>query len=135
MKKTILLLSCLLFLPIHLYAAELANDGATDWRIVLPDEATIVEKTAARELFEHLQLVTGADFQTVIEKDVPADGKGLIFVGNTAKAPKKDYKFDEILIKMDGGNLVLSGHERRGLPVRGLLVSAGRRGHSLVGAH
>jgi len=114
MKRILLLLSCLLFLQPHLHAAQLAKDGTTNWRIVLPNEPTIVEKTAARELSEHLTLVTGADFPTVTEKDVPAGGKSFIFIGNTAKAPKKDYKFDEILIRMDGGNLVLAGHEKRG---------------------
>ena len=114
MKRILLPLFCLLFLQTYLYSAELAKDGATAWKIVLPENATIVEKTAARELAEHLKLVTGADFPTVAEKDAPADGKSLIFVGNTAKAPKKEYKFDEILIKLDGGNLILAGHEKRG---------------------
>lgn len=114
MKRTLLLLLCLLFLQTDVYSAELAKDGATGWKIVLPDEPTIVEKTAARELSEHLKLVTGADFQTIAEKDVPAGRSSLIFVGNTAKAPKKDYRFDEILIKMEGGNLILAGHEKRG---------------------
>jgi hypothetical protein len=114
MKKTLLLSFGLLFLQTCLYSAELAKDGVTGWRIVLPDEPTIVEKTAARELAEHLKLVTGADFQTTAEKDVPADGASLIYVGNTTKAPKKDYKFDEILIQMDGGNLILAGHAKRG---------------------
>jgi hypothetical protein len=114
MKNILVLLFCLLFVQTHLHSAELAKDGATDWKIVLPNEPTIVEKTAARELSEHLKLVTGADFQTLAENDVPADGRSLIFVGNTAKAPKKDYKFDEILIKMDGGNLILAGHQKRG---------------------
>ena len=114
MKRTLRPLLCLLFLQTALYSAELATDGATGWKIVLPDEPTIVEKTAARELSEHLKLVTGADFQRIAERDVPADGETLIFVGNTAKAPKKDYKFDEILIEMDGGNLILAGHGKRG---------------------
>ena len=114
MKRTLLPLFCLLFLQTYLYSAELAKDGTTTWKIVLPDEPTIVEKTASRELSEHLKLVTGADFKTIAEKDVPVDGKSLILVGNTAKAPKKDYKFDEILIKMDGGNLILAGHQKRG---------------------
>lgn len=48
----------------NLHSAELARDGATKWKIVLPDEPTIIEKTAVRELSEHLELVTGADFQT-----------------------------------------------------------------------
>ncbi|MBM4092426.1 MAG: DUF4838 domain-containing protein, partial [Planctomycetes bacterium] len=111
--KTILL-SCLLFLPAVSYSAELAKDGATVWKIVLPDEPTLVEKTAARELSEHLKLVTGADFPTIAERDVPAGGQSLICVGKTAKAPKKEYRFDEILIATDGGNLILAGHEKRG---------------------
>jgi hypothetical protein len=114
MKKTLPLLFCLLLLPTDLHSAELAKDGATAWKIVLPDEPTIVEKTAARELSGHLKLVTGANFPTIAEKDVPAGGRSLIFVGHTAQAPKKDYKFDEIFIKMDGGNLVLAGHKKRG---------------------
>lgn len=93
---------------------ELARDGSTAWRIVLPCEPTIVEKTAARELAAHLNRVTGAAFQTIAERDAAADGKSLIFVGRTAKAAKKDWKFDEILIAADGGNLVLAGHEKRG---------------------
>ena len=113
MRRTLLLSFGLLVLQTYLYAAELTKEGATGWRIVLPDEPTMVEKTAARELTEHLKLVTGTDFQTIAEKEVPADGKSLIFVGHTAKAPKKDYKFDEILIRMDGGNLILAGHEKR----------------------
>jgi len=114
MKRTLLFVLCLPFLQTGLYSAELARDGATGWKIVLPAEPALVEQTAARELAEHLKLVTGADFPTLAEQDAPADGTSLIFVGNTAKAPKKDYKFDEILIKLDGGNLILAGHEKRG---------------------
>ena len=114
MRRALVPLFCLLFCQAPLYAADLTKDGATAWRIVLPDEPTVVEKTAARELAEHLKLVSGADFQTIAEKDAAAGGGSLIYLGNTAKAPKKDYKFDEILIKMEGGNLVLAGHEKRG---------------------
>lgn len=114
MKRTLLPLLGLLLLSTYSYSAELAKDGATGWKIVLPNEPTIVEKTAARELAEHLKLVSGATFPTIAEKDAPAGGKSLVFIGNTGKAPKKDYKFDEILIKMDGGNLILAGHQKRG---------------------
>ena len=114
MKRLILLLSCLLFWQAALQSAELAKDGTTAWKIVLPDEPSIVEQTAARELSEHLKQVTGTDFPTASEKDVPADATSLIFVGNTDKAPEKEYRFDEILIRMDGGNLILAGHEKRG---------------------
>lgn len=114
MIRALLALSCLLAAQTTLYSADLARDGTTCWKIVLPDEATAVEKTAARELSDHLKLVTGADFPTIAESDPLAGGQSLIFVGDTAKAPKKDYQFDEILIRMDGGNLVLAGHRKRG---------------------
>ncbi len=114
MKKTLFLLCCFLVPQTNLFSAELAKDGATGWKIVLPNEPTPVEKTAARELSEHLKLVTGANFPTIAEKDVPADGKSFVWIGRTSKAPKKAYKFDEILIKFDAGNLILAGHEKRG---------------------
>ncbi len=114
MRRALVALVCLLSLPTSLVAVELAKDGATAWKIVLPNRPTTVEKTAARELAEHLKQVTGAEFPTVAESEAAPGGKSLIFVGNTAKAPRKDYRFDEIAVKMDGGNLVLAGHERRG---------------------
>ncbi len=114
MKRAVALLCGLLLAQPGARCAELAKDGATDWRIVLPDAPTIVERTAARELAEHLRQVTGADFPTIAEHEAPAGGTSLIFVGNTAKEPRKDYAFDEILISLDGGNLILAGHPRRG---------------------
>lgn len=114
MTRTVFLLVAMWWLPMGLHSAELAKDGATAWKIVLPDVPTIVEKTAARELSEHLKLVTGAEFRTIAERDVRAGGRSLIFIGDTAKAPKKEYRFDEILIHIDGGNLILAGHKKRG---------------------
>jgi hypothetical protein len=114
MKTFFFPLFCLLLFCTDLDAADLATGGATRWKIVLPNEPAIVEKTAARELAQHLKLVTGAEFPTIAEKDLSAQGRSLIFVGNTARAPRKDYKFDEILIRMDRGNLILAGHPKRG---------------------
>lgn len=113
-KRIAPLACCVLFFASGLPAAELARDGRTAWKIVLPDAPNAVERTAARELAEHLTQVTGADFPRIAEKDAPAGGKSLIFIGRTAKAPKKDYRFDEILIQVDGGNLILAGHAKRG---------------------
>ena len=114
MKKTLLLAIVLLISPAILQSAELVHNGVTAWKIVLPQQPTIVEKTAARELSEHMKLVSGAEFPIVIENDVPVGGRSLIFIGHTTKAPKKEYKFDEILMRMEGGNLVLAGHPQRG---------------------
>lgn len=109
MQKTLtcLLLTILVIIPSILNAA-------TNWRIVLPDEPSPVENTAAKELQLHLQKVTGDDFPITAEKDVPGDLKSAIFVGNTSKSPKKKFAFDEIFIQSKKGNLILSGHSRRG---------------------
>ena len=50
MRRALVALVCLLSLPTSLVAVELAKDGATAWKIVLPNRPTTVEKTAAREL-------------------------------------------------------------------------------------
>ena len=50
MQRSVYLLFSLLLSATYLYSAELARDGATVWKIVLPDEPTMVEKTAAANL-------------------------------------------------------------------------------------
>jgi len=82
MNRIALLCIGLICISTCAYSADLAKDGTTGWKIVLPDEPTIVETTAARELSDHLKLVTGAGFPTIPEKDVPADGRSFIFIGN-----------------------------------------------------
>jgi len=52
MKRTLLLAIVLLIPPAILQSAELVHNGVTAWKIVLPRQPTIVEKTAARELSE-----------------------------------------------------------------------------------
>lgn len=112
MNRFAVLLCCLLSCQSR--AVELANHGTTPWKIVLPNAPAPVERTAARELAEHLKLVTGADFPVVSERDVPPDGRSLLCIGNTARAPRREYRFDEILIRLEGGNLILAGHPQRG---------------------
>lgn len=114
MKRTLPLVLCLLLPQASLFSADLAKVGRTDWRIVLPDQPSLVEKTAAAELADHLHQVTGAEFATILEKEASADAKSLIFVGKTSRAPKKEYQFDEVLIQISDGNLILAGHEKRG---------------------
>ncbi len=104
----------------------LAEAGKTAWKIVLPEMPSVVEKTAARELGEHLKLVTGADFPTISETELNVDKnsegntkrKKLIFVGKTRAGSElvgeKKFQFDEIFIRAHQGNLYLNGHERRG---------------------
>ncbi|MDR0703991.1 MAG: DUF4838 domain-containing protein [Planctomycetaceae bacterium] len=105
------------------FAAEtltLSTDGKTNYVIVLPAEATPVEQTAAKELKQHLDTVTGADFVIVKESEVDT-AKPQIVVGNSKRTkellPEIDVAkipYDGIIIKSIGQNLVLIGHPQRG---------------------
>jgi len=106
-----------------LSAAEsltLSKEGKTDYLIVFPAEATVVERTAARELKHHLDAVTGADFPSVSEADADATKPWLI-VGNATRVkellPDLDIAkipYDGIVIKSVGKNIVFAGHPQRG---------------------
>ena len=113
-----------LFLFVHnVSAAELlvlSKNGKTDYVIVLSAEPTAVERTAAKELKQHLDAVTGADFAIVPETEINA-AKPQIVVGNSKRLkellPNLDVAkipYDGIVIKTVGKNLVLAGHPQRG---------------------
>jgi len=98
----------------------LARDGRTDYVIVIPDKATPVERTAARELQEHLEAVTGAMLPVAPEADTPMD-KPRVALGDGATTRKllaglslESLSPDAIVIRSVGRDLVLAGHPRRG---------------------
>lgn len=98
----------------------LTRDGRTDYAIVLPNEPTPVERTAARELREHLAEATGAVLPVVGEGESPG-GKPRIVVGHGALTRRLlpelrpgELSPDAIVIKTVGRDLVLAGHPRRG---------------------
>lgn len=102
-------------------AAEvwLARDGQAAATIVVSAAATAVERTAAQELQQHLEKVTGASFP-VVSEETPKSGPRLL-VGNTVAsrrlAPDFDpakAAYDSILLKTVGDDLILTGHPRRG---------------------
>ena len=63
----------------------LSNDGITKYVIVIPDSPTIVETTAASELKEHLEQITGAEFVVLHESEVKSPHR-LLIVGNSKLA-------------------------------------------------
>ena len=102
----------------------LSNDGITKYVIVIPDSPTIVETTAASELKEHLDQITGAEFVVLHESEVKSPHR-LLVVGNSKLArtllPGVDadkLPYDGIVIETIGDNIVLLGH-----PVRGTLYA------------
>jgi hypothetical protein len=79
-----------------------------------------LEQTAAKELKQHLDVVTGADFAIAKESGVD-NTKPQIVVGNSKRTkellPELDVAkipYDGIVIKSVGKNLVLLGHPQRG---------------------
>jgi hypothetical protein len=111
------------FTALALPSAEtltLSTDGKTNYTIVLPAEATPLEQTAAKELKQHLDTVTGVDFAIVTESEIDVV-KPQIVVGNSKRTkellPEIDVAkipYDGIVIKTVGKNLVLLGHPQRG---------------------
>jgi hypothetical protein len=98
----------------------ISRDGTSEYVIVLPAEPTPVERTAARELQEHLTKVTGATLPITSDKEVAA-GVPRFVIGNgpltRSLLPDCDPDAlppDAIRIKTTGRDIVLAGHPRRG---------------------
>ena len=75
MKPIACALGLLLAAATMLTAEEipLARDGTSSYCIVLPANPDAVQKTAARELQEHLARVTGATLKVASETEVAVD--------------------------------------------------------------
>lgn len=78
----ILLLLCC---GVEARAARFASSGRTQHRIVLPDDATAVERNAAAELMDYLSRSTGAVFSVISETAHLDDDRPGIYVGSTRK--------------------------------------------------
>ena len=85
--------------------------------VVYSAEATGAEKTAVRELVNHLTAVLGRQVSAVREDAGPASGR-LIYVGRTAFAAKHaeiaKFQPEESLIRSVGKDLVITGGRPRG---------------------
>ena len=88
----------------------LANEGVTEYVIVLRDEATVAEQTAAQELRVHLEAVTGARFEVVTGE---APGKGL-YIGGSEGLGVDQLGADGIRIYSKGDSIHFDGQGARG---------------------
>ena len=98
----------------------LTAEGRSEYVIVLPREPRPVEATAAREMQEHLQAVTGASLPIVGEDDAPEGGPRLV-IGDSALARRLlpdvtvgELAHDAVVVRTVGRDLVFVGHPRRG---------------------
>jgi hypothetical protein len=99
-------------------AFTVARDGKATCTIVVAADALPAEKTAARELADHLEKVTGATFPL---RPTATDGEPAILVGTSpqARALLPDVKWDAlghdgIVVRTHGNQLVLAGGQPRG---------------------
>jgi len=122
MRKTLCAFIPAAFAACGLFAgAKLAENSSAKMEIVLPDSPTAVEQTAAKELKEHLDAASGADFKIVSHS---AHGKSspAIFVGDSPTsrailgcADFSKLGYDSIKIKTSPtGDVALCGHPKRG---------------------
>ena len=83
--------------------------------IVIPQEPTAVELTAAKELSHYLGEITGRTFGIVPEGERP--DAGAFLVGATSKAKQRFSFFepDAIALVRDGENIFVTGHPTRGV--------------------
>ena len=105
----------------------LTQDGKTDYTVVVPDDASAVQLSAANELTDTLRTISGATFPVKKESDVDIapDAKLLVIGPGAASKLLLDDKVDEaaipydgIVLKQVGSTIVFSGH-----PVRGPLYA------------
>lgn len=94
-KSVILLCSAVIFLLCGNFAAasvEIITNGNANAVIILPEQPLAMERMAADELVEHIQLISGVKLN-VISNLEKADGKIPILLGSAA-----NEKLDEIIL-------------------------------------
>lgn len=101
------------------YAASLFDNGKTDYKIVLCQDASVTERTAAEELRTYLKLVSGAEIPIISSSDAYIKGHH-IFIGYHHRLAKKtsmikpDPEDDGFTYKTSGDNLYIYGGKQRG---------------------
>ncbi len=102
------------------YGITLASDSASEYTIVVADGAIVPERTAAKELQDHLAAVTGVTIPVVDERDAPSGAK-LIILGPSQRLktafPDLDLDalgHDGIVMKTVDDTLFLAGGRPRG---------------------
>ena len=106
----------------------LADRGGTEYTILVPDGASPVQISAAAELAETLQKISGAPFPIKKESEIAAVSpeEKLLVIGPGAaskallgaEADEDAVPYDGIILKQTGKSIVFSGH-----PVRGPLYA------------
>ena len=104
-------------------ALTLFGEGVSPCPIVLPEQPSVVQKTAAEELASFLRQATGAEFPIISESAADQRGVNLVIgpselskklLASAGAEPEDTIAQDGIIIQTAGSSIVLSGHPRRG---------------------
>lgn len=117
MLRMCLALILMALLPVAAYPLTLAADGKAAI-IILPADPAPAEQTAAEELRDHLQQITGATFE-VTKRPLTRGSRILVGAGDEARrlVGEKllgEMAADEFLVRVVGQDLVLIGGSPRG---------------------
>lgn len=125
--STILWFILLVFSNANALEIEMANNGVSSYKIVLPTQPTTIQKTAASELQNYFHQITGAKLPIISEETV-----GFVDVNNISESPliiigpgalsqkalgevdESTIGYDGIILKSVGKSIVLSGSPKRG---------------------
>ncbi|MBR4833787.1 MAG: DUF4838 domain-containing protein [Thermoguttaceae bacterium] len=101
----------------------LAENGRSDYAIVLPDAPSPVQKTAANELRSYFAQATGVELPILAEKDAAGKTAAKFIVVGPGPLSQKllgaavdetQIAYDGIVMKRVGDSVVLTGHPQRG---------------------
>ena len=126
LKNTGIIAAGLTFLP-DLLSAELKNsllgeqvseDGILDYQIIIPAQATTIEKEAALALQKYLSKLSVKSVP--ISEEGKSVAKNGIYLGETAYAKARQVNFTQIpeagfIRKTEGNNFIIAGGAKRGL--------------------
>ncbi len=123
-SRSILIAAIFILFSIQCVAQQktftIAQSGTPRVAIVIPTNAPIADKTAANELAAYLKQITGSDYPVYSPTTTPA-GIPRILIGQSEESKKllgnidwNELRFDGILIKFVGNDLILAGDKPRG---------------------
>ncbi len=95
----------------------LAENGKTDYSIVISENAAEVEKNAACELAEYLEKISSAKFEIVTDKNPSSEKEIVIGVTNRdgeININRSEFGQDGVRILTVGNKLFLTGSKERG---------------------
>jgi hypothetical protein len=121
MLQVLMLLCFLCPVALPLAHASLVANGASDYVIVVPTNAIPAERTAANELSDYIQKISGAKLSIVEESEYSQREGKMLAVGFNGKLPAALQRGafgtlapEEIVIATSGDAVLLGGGGTRG---------------------